>query len=230
VGLSGGIEFMLVSSGDDVCKLSQDQNAAPINGGGYYCYDSSASNDYPDRNDRVGTQNKAIVQDSKTDKVAGGGAFGNVRLLLTVDYAITSFLMAGIRGGIVLNAYPGAAASNDGKSPSIPLHVEGRVTGFFVKDALAKTGVAPYAMAAVGYGQTNAKVSVSVREQGQPGNKNVDAWAIGGPMFASIGGGIRYALTPKFAFLGGPRVNFAFGNGLGFFPSAGIEAGAQFGF
>ena len=85
-------------------------------------------------------------------------------------------------------------------------------------------------MGGIGYGQYTTKVSVSVRETGNPQNKNVDAWAIGGPLFFTVGGGLRYAFSPRAAFLFGPRVNFALGNGLGVFPSMGLEAGVQFGF
>jgi hypothetical protein len=233
LGLTAGAEFMLVGSGDNVCKLSQDKNAAPINDAGYYCADPNNGNaDYPDRNDPQGNQNKAIVQDGKTDKVAGGGAFGNVRILLSIDYAFNPNFMAGLRGGVIVNGYPGTAASNDGKFSALgPVHLEARATYLIGKDALLKPGVAPYIMGGVGYSQFTARVGVSVREQGTPQNKQVDAWAIGGPIFFSLGGGIRYALgaAARAALLIGPRINVALGNGLGVFPSGGIEGGIQFG-
>ena len=228
VGFSAGIEFMLVGSADDVCKL--DQSASPINTAGYYCVNSDGT-DYPDRNDRTGTQNKNIVQDGKTDKVSGGGTLGNIRLLLSVDFALSANFMLGVRGGLILNTYPGVAASNDGKSSALgPVHLEARGTYIIGKDALLKAGLAPYAMGAAGYGQFTGKVGVSVRETGTAGTKQVDAWSIGGPLFFALGGGIRYAFSPRAAFLGGPRINFALGNGFGLFPSMGLEAGMQFGF
>ena len=229
VGVSVGVEFTLVGSADDVCKLSQDQNASPLNGAGYYCVDSGG-NDYPDRNDHTGAQNASIVKDGKTDKVSGGGTFGNIRLLLSFDYAFTANIMAGVRAGVILLRYPGSAASNDGKASSLgPVHLEVRGTYVIGKDALAKAGVAPYVMVAAGYGEFSGKVAVSVRETGTAGTKQVDAWALGGPVFAAVGGGIRYAFSPRAALLFGPRVNFAFGN-AGLTPSFGLEAGMQFGF
>ncbi len=229
VGVSVGVEFTLVGSADDVCKLSQDAAAAPLNGAGYYCVDSGGA-DYPDRNDRSGQQNLAIVKDGKTDKVSGGGTIGNVRLLLSLEYAFTANLLAGVRGGIILLRYPGTAAANDGKASQLgPVHIEVRGTYVIGKDALAKAGVAPYIMVAAGYGEFSGKVAVSVRETGVTGTKQVDAWSLGGPIFAAVGGGIRYAFSPRAALLAGPRVNLAFGN-AGVTPSFGLEAGMQFGF
>jgi hypothetical protein len=228
IGLSASLEFTLVGSADDVCKLDKT-TATPINSGGYYCMDGGA--DYPDRNDKAGTQNNNIEAPSKADKVAGGGAFGNVRILISLEYALNPNFLLGFRGGLILNAYPGTAAQNDGKFSALgPIHLEGRATYLIGKDALMKAGVAPYIMGALGYAQYTAKVGVSVRENPSPTNKQVDAWAVGGPFFVSLGGGIRYAFSPRAAFLFGPRVNFALGNGLGTFPSAALEAGMQFGF
>ncbi len=229
VGFSVGAEFTLVGSAEDVCKLSQDAAAAPLNTAGYYCVDSGGS-DYPDRNDRSGQQNINIVKDGKTDKVAGGGTIGNVRMLLSLDVAITANILAGVRAGIILLRYPGAAAANDGKASQIgPVHIEVRGTYLIGKNPLGKAGLAPYVMVAAGYGEFSGKVAVSVRETGVTGTKQVDAWSVGGPVFAAVGGGIRYAFSPRAAFLVGPRVNFAFGN-AGLTPSFGLEAGMQFGF
>jgi hypothetical protein len=229
IGASIGVEFTLVGSADDVCKLSQDAAAAPLNTAGYYCVDSGGA-DYPDRNDRSGQQNLAIVKDGKTDKVSGGGTLGNLRLLLSLEYAFSANILAGIRGGIILLRYPGTAAANDGKASQLgPVHIEARGTYVIGKDALAKAGTAPYIMVAAGYGEFSGKVAVSVRETGVTGTKQVDAWALGGPIFAALGGGIRYAFSPRAALLAGPRLNLAFGN-AGVTPSFGLEAGMQFGF
>ena len=89
-------------------------------------------------------------------------------------------------------------------------------------------GMAGYAFLGAGYSEFTGKVSVTVVENSANGGKSVDAWSMGGPIFASLGGGIRYAISPRAALLGGPRLNFAFGNN--FAPSAGLEAGVQFGF
>ncbi len=229
VGVNAGVEFILVGSAENVCLLTQDRNAAPLNDGGYYCVNPDGS-DYPDRNDPTGTQNKSIVRDGKTDKVAGGGTLGNIRLLASLDYALNANLLAGLRAGIILNNYPGAAAANDGKASMLgPVHLELRGTYVIGKDALMKTGVAGYVMGGLGYGEISGRVSVSVREAGQTAAKQVDAWAMGGPIFATVGGGVRYSLSPRAALVGGPRLNIGFGNGLGLFPSVGLEAGVQFG-
>ncbi len=229
IGVNASIEGTLVGSADDVCKLSQDKAALPLNSAGYYCIDSGG-NDYPDRNDPQGTVNRAILSDGKTDKVSGGGTLGNVRLLVSVEYAFSANVLAGVRAGLIVLRYPGVAAANDGKASQLgPVHLEARGTYVIGKDALAKQGLSPYVMVAAGYGEFSGKVAVSVRDTTKPGTTQVDAWALGGPVFGALGGGIRYGLSPRAAFVGGLRVNLAFGN-AGVTPSVGPEAGIHFGF
>ena len=226
IGVSAAVDFTLLSSADNVCRLN-NSDKTPLNSAGYYCTNPNGT-DYPDRNDKNGTENKNIVAD-KSDKVSGGSALGNIRVMLTFDYALNTNFMIGGRLGYNLLTYPGAGATNDGKASSIGfLHLEARATYLIGKDALLKTGMAGYVFLGAGYSEFTGKVGVTVVEQGQNQNKSVDAWLIGGPVFASLGGGIRYAISPRAAILGGPRLNFAFGNT--FAPSAGLEMGVQFGF
>jgi hypothetical protein len=240
VGLSLGFEFTLVPSVDDVCKLNppNDPNAPlqPINSNNYYCV-TSGGDDYPYRpqgtadamtNPR-GKENNNLVTGT-SDKVSGGAAPGNFRILASVDYALTNNVLLGLRAGVVLNTYPGQAAKDDGKTFP-PIHLELRGTYLIGQDALTKKFV-PYVMVGGGIStfETSVKVSVveSVPGTGAKIAKDVDAWQLAGPAFIAFGGGLRLGISERFALMFGPRFNLAFGNA--FAPSIGLEGGAQFGF
>lgn len=238
LGLSVGIEWHFVPSADDVCKLNPPNAASPltpINGNNYYCVNSDGQ-DYPYRPtsaaDRTsnprGLENDNLLT-GQSDKVSGGGALGNLRILITADYAVTSSILVGVRLGYVALTYPGDAAGQDGKHFP-PIHAEARGTFLLRKDALLESW-APYAMVAAGIAPYEAKVNVSVIEQPNGGAKTahqVDAWHIAGPGFFSVGGGVRIALSQRAAFMGGLRLNLAIGNDTAF--TVGPEVGMQFGF
>jgi hypothetical protein len=230
VGFAGAFDYAFVPSADDVCKLRPD--ATPQNDQNYYCVRSDGT-DYPSRNPANAAENGSILptRDRHSDRVNGGGAFGNVRLMLSLDYAATSNLLIGARVGLVLHNYPGSEAEVDGKRFAVPIHLELRLTYIFGKDALYKKGFAPYFFGGAGIGQFEAPVEVQVdevRPGAAPVQRSVDAWQIAGPAFVTIGGGGRLALSSRFAFLFGLRGNFAFVNS--FAPSIGPEIGGQVGF
>lgn len=246
VGLSGGFDYALLSSSTDVCKLNPTNHPTspltPINTSGYYCVTGSGD-DYPYRpipsdfaagvvpgdprfNPR--RDENANLQTGVSDRVSGGGAFGNIRILASLDYALNLNFLIGLRVGFVANTYPGEAASVDGKKFP-PLHLEVRGTYLIGKDALTKK-LAPFAMAGAGVSTFDARVQVTVIEKVNNVNvaKNVDAWQIAGPAFMMLGGGLRVGFSPKAALMAGMRLNLAFGNA--FAPSIGPEVGIQLGF
>jgi hypothetical protein len=239
VGVSIGFDYTLVPSADDVCKLNPPSDPAaplqPINSSNYYCTTSDGS-DYPYRpltaadanaNPRGRENDRLVVGTS--DKVSGGGAFGNVRIMASLDYALNLNLLLGARIGFVLNTYPGQAAKDDGKSFP-PLHLELRGTYLIGKDALLQK-VAPFVMAGAGISTFETAVKVSVVETTDTNTKiakDVDAWQLAGPAFVTFGGGARIALSERAAFMLGARVNLAFGNA--FAPSFGPDVGIAFGF
>ena len=188
----------------------------------------------------------------------GGLTPGNFRILASFDYAPTPNIMVGLRLGYVGGSYNGSAASGgvEARTLGIPLDAELRGTYLLGKDALAKKGLAGYGMIAAGVSQYSAEVGVTAistacpRVAGPnneyttqcpqspppppcPTNKTscttvAEAWATSGPVFASLGVGIRYAFTPEFALLFGPRFNLAFGPTI--LPSLSPELGLQYGF
>lgn len=231
----------------------KDKSALPVNEAGYYCVKDDGS-DYPFRppgdaagNARAKAENDAIVVGKDSDKVRSSGtAIGNIRIMASFDYGVTPNILVGARAGVVLLTYPGEAAGIDGKRFGAPIHLEARGTYLIGKDALAPggglfPGFAPYVNAGLGISTFEAKVpnGVAVAEKvdanGKPDptsttekSRQVEAWAITGPFFVTFGAGVRYAVTPNIAVMGGPRVNLAFGNT--FLPTIGPELGAQFGF
>ncbi len=234
VGLSIGFDYTLVPSENDVCKLSSTKEGQlPLNSSNYYCVNSDGS-DYPFRESpgvvspRNGENARLITGTS--DKVSGGGAFGNVRILASVDYALNMNLLLGARLGYVLNTYPGQAAKDDSKSFP-PVHLELRGTYLFGADALVKK-VAPFIMVGGGVSTFETSVKVSVVETNPMTNlktaKDVDAWQLAGPIFITFGGGARVGISDRAALMLGARVNLAFGNA--FAPSIGPDVGIVFGF
>ncbi len=241
VGISGAFDYSFVPSAEDVCKLhprdnsDPDRSALPVNDKNYYCV-NSAGEDYPARPDsglpaaRL-DENRNLVL-GQSDKVSGGGAFGNVRIMLSLDYALGLNFLLGARLGLVVNTYPGEAAGVDGKGFA-PLHAELRGTYVIGKDALATTGLKPMVFVGAGVSTFETSVKVSVIEAntpqaGQRSVREVTAWQIAGPAFATLGAGARYALGARAALTGALRGNFAFGNA--FAPSIGPEIGLMFGF
>lgn len=244
VGISGALDYAFVPSSDDVCKLND--NAEPKNDKNYYCVRSGGGADYPSRNPANRAENDSIVssKDGGSDKVSGGGALGNVRLMLSLDFVIHPNVLLGGRLGLVLNSYPGNEAEVDGKRFAVPIHAELRVTYVHGKDALYKKGLAPFFAGGVGVGQFETKVSVRSVEARAAGatcgagttasangaacNRDVDAWHLAGPAFLMVGAGGRYAVTSRFALTAGLRLNLAFLNA--FAPSIGPEIGGAIGF
>src|SRR5262249_51472230 len=85
VGLWGAFDYSFLPSSDDVCKLKGTKdNQVPFNEESYYCL--SGSDDYPYRLVGPGDPNPRAPENSKlqmgqSDKVSGGGAFGNLRIM-----------------------------------------------------------------------------------------------------------------------------------------------------
>jgi hypothetical protein len=236
VGITGALDYVFVPTAEDVCKVhpkdATDTNLTPtpVNDSNYYCVRSDGT-DYPSRSVKAENDSILLSKDRGSDKVAGGGALGNIRLMLSADYAVNGNLLLGARVGLVLNGYPGTEAGVDGKRFAAPIHLELRLT-YVIGDApIFSKGFAPYVFIGIGAGQFETKVPVQVIEvkPGAPAEKrDVDAWHLAGPAFLAVGGGGRYAITQKFAIMFGLRANFVFGSS--FAPSIGPELGGAIGF
>jgi hypothetical protein len=225
VGLAGSIDLSFVPSGNNVCALTAALTPANSN---FYCTNPNGS-DFPTRSTLAGTGNNAPPVPGKSGQSSGGLTPGDVRLLVTLDYALSTHFLTGARVGYVSQSYPGAAASHDGHGISVPLHAELRETYLFGREPLARSGFAPYGYVAAGYGKFDASNLTSVEVQGVEGVRPILVWKMGGPFFAALGGGGRYAFSPRVAFLAGLKATLPFGS-AGTLPSVAPEIELHYGF
>ena len=77
--------------------------------------------------------------------------------------------------------------------------------------------------------QLGGSVGVRVTQNGIIGERPMVAWISGGPAFAALGGGARYALSRRVAFSGGLKLTAALGPS-GILPSMAPELSLQYGF
>jgi hypothetical protein len=225
VGVSLSLDVVILPDGHDVCKLNGD--ALPINGKGYYCTNPGDGSDFPTR--ASPGENASMASPGSAGQASGGPAVGNVRVLASVDFALTPNWLVGARFGVVTHTYPGVAAANDGKGFGPPVHFEVRGTYVLGKNALAHSGFAPMAFLDAGAGRFDAPRDVSVTEQGIPGQLSKRAWRTGGPGFVGLGVGARYQFSQRIAFNAALKVAAAFG-GNGLFTTFGPEIALQYGF
>lgn len=217
LGVAGSLDLTMLPSQGNVCKL-----AGGVSTNGYWCT-TPDGNDYPAN----GAQNDAMTNAGTipSSDIATGG----VHVMVTLDYAPSANVLLGARLGFVLEAYPASAASNAGKTIGAPLHAELRGTYVLGDEPLAHAGLAPYLFAAAGVARFDAGTTVMVHEANVAGDRAVEAWRVGGPFFAALGGGARYAFSVRTAFSAGLKATAAFGQGV-FAPSVGPELQLQYGF
>ena len=221
IGVSGSIDATTMPSANDVCL--RNASGGPVNSAGYYCTDPNRGLDYPS-----GPAQNAALSPGTAGHANGGIYSGDIRVLVTVDYAATGNLLVGGRVGYVLGQYTGNAAVNDGKAFGPSVHAEARATYIFGEDPLVRSGFAPFIFAAAGAAPFAASQTVMVTESGVAGQRPVLAWVTGGPFFVAAGGGARYAFSARAAFLMGLKVSAAIG-GSGVFPTVAPELAFQIG-
>ena len=210
VGVAGTIDFLSLPGGNDVCALNS--SAAPVNTQGYYCTNPNGS-DFPSRSD--GSQNASLVS-GQAGQVAGGLHPGDLRALVALDYALTPEILVGARLGYVINSYPSAdAAVKEGHAYGSKIHLEARGTYVFGDAPLAHEGFAPTVFVSAGMAEFDGHVA-SIVSMTQKASKllisqPVNVWLTSGPWFLAVGGGARYAFSPRAALNAALRVNAAFG-------------------
>ena len=225
VGLAGSIDFLSMPEAIDACKLTQA--GVPANAATLYCTTPDGL-DFPTRSLPAGPVENAALVPGQAGRVGGGLQGGDIRVMLTADYAMRPNVLVGGRLGYVMNAYPGDAASKDGRAAGFRVHVEARGTYLFGTDPLAHGGFAPMAFAGAGLAEFDGHSGTVVTLDNAKGQQPVDAWRTDGPGFVLFGGGVRYQFLPQAAFTGAFRLNVAFGNGA--LLTYGPEIGAAYGF
>ena len=199
--------------------------ALPYNSNGYYCTNPDGT-DYPTRKN---TSENNLLTPGSAGQTNGAAAVGNVRLLLTFDYAFSANLLVGARFGYVGHGYTGSQAAHDGRALSSPIHLEVRGTYLVGKNALAHAGWAPLVFIDAGIAQFAAPQTVTVVETGVPGTLPKNAWRVAGPGFVGAGLGARYAFSQRIAMTATFKLAGAFG-ATGLSPTFGPEVALQYGF
>ncbi len=198
IGVGIGFDLTVLPSASDVCLVNAQ--ALPATEQGYRCYDPASSQDYP-RLDNATEFSQQIA--GKAGAVNGGIAPGNLRIHLSFDYAVTQSILIGARLGFAFFGYPGSYST---PMPTAPVIAEARFT--YVLGGVMKS-VAPYFGVGVGFSPYTASVSVPVETT--TGKRQVDAHALGGPIYIAPAGGIRFKAGPAAISLG-VRPVLAFGN------------------
>jgi hypothetical protein len=229
VGIAGAVDFLSMPSVGNVCTLTN--SGEPQNSSNLYCTNPDGS-DFPSRNANGGgaTQNVGLLPpNGQPGQIGGGLVAGDLRIMLSVDYALLEQLLVGGRIGYVANAYTGQQAGNDGRAAGFRVHLEGRATYLFGKAPLRSAGFVPMAFAGLGFAEFDGHSTTVVKESYIPGQQPVNVWLTDGPVFLVVGGGVRYQFSPRAAFTGAIRLNMAFpGNGVLF--TYGPEIGFAYGF
>ncbi|HEX7667007.1 MAG TPA: hypothetical protein VF407_20900 [Polyangiaceae bacterium] len=222
-GVAGSIDFLPMKAGTDACKLGSD--ATPVDSN-FDCT-TPDGNDFPSRSDGA-AQNDSLAA-GNGGSVSGGMQTGNLRVMATFDYALTQHVMLGARVGIVLDTYPGTAARSEGHAFFAPIHLEARGTYIFGEDPLQRAGLAPIVLVDVGVAEIDEDTTVYVAQTGIAGTRPMQAWHFGGPFFAGVGAGLRYAISPYHALVIALKGEAAIGSS-GILPMISPEVGAQIGF
>lgn len=232
VGLSAEFELMSMPSAADACVLSTGPAPPPgfpANGSNLYCVNSSNGADFPPRNTvGAGINNTLKAHPGSGGQSTGGIQPGDIRVMLSLDYALNQNFLVGGRMGYVFNSYPGSAASQDGRAAGFKIHVEGRATFLLGNSPLDHVGFAPMGMAGLGFAEFDGHVTSAVTN-GPGQSEPIDIWDTDGPFFLFIGAGARYQFSPRIAANAALRLNLAVG-GNGLLSTFGPEFGVQYGF
>jgi hypothetical protein len=224
IGVSAEADLAFLPAGNDVCLL--DDKGSPINAAGYTCVDPRSGMWFPSS-----AQIDHEIRKGSADQVAGGLNASNVRLLLSLDYALSHNVLLGARVGYVLRTDPLPAFGR--------WHFEARLTYAIGHDALTREGLSPILLLGLGAGEFDAYVPVAVTlvtpgtpatPAGQVLQGTENAWLTGGPLFMSVGGGARALLGRRTALTAALKFTGAFGGVAGFLPGIAPELGVQLGF
>jgi hypothetical protein len=218
IGVSAAEDFTVLPAGNDVCsRTATGQNAGAPSDPNWACTgDTPEGVDFPTQ-----IENPTLVP-GKAGNVTSGLQPANVRVKVSIDYAVTQNLLVGAAVGYVAGAYQGNVQVH-----FPPVHLEVRGTWVFGAEPLSHAGFAPFLLVAGGLAEYDANLTILVSQSTFVGQRPVDAWHVGGPGFIAVGGGARYAFSPRAAFCLGARATIGFGTST--FPAFGPELTFQVG-
>lgn len=111
--------------------------------------------------------------------IDSGWRYSTVRLLAALDYAVASHLTLGIRGGYAFRSGP----------DSMPLHLEGRVSYWFLDESFSRQGFRPFGFLSGGLAQVTTEVKGTTF-----GAESVEVWHQPGKGFLGLGLGTMFAI------------------------------------
>jgi hypothetical protein len=213
IGVHGSLDLAFVG-GDDVCSPGNED---------WTCFDSN-DNEF---------RSAAVVPQYK-NSVSGGAIPSTPRVLVSVDYGVTSKLTLGGRLGYAFGGGPKGEASS-----FLPVHAEARGAYWFT--SLSGPGFRPYVHLAGGLGQVDAGVDVTAGDCSTAANPascaarqdvagytetELSAYRRMGQVFAAPGGGVVYAFTGSLGLQANVDLKVLFPSfGLAVTPSLGLVLG-----
>jgi hypothetical protein len=161
---------------------------------GYTCFTSSANY----------STNAPIA--GFDDTVTGGMAPATMTILAGYDRSLNKNFQIGGRAGFILGGGPSRPATKAlgaGGAAFLPLHLEARVTYWFGKNPLGRSGFRFFLVAAGGIGEVDSKEAIDDCEapltvfQCKAGKvDDYNAWKKTGTGFVGLGAGMMFAFTP----------------------------------
>ncbi len=254
IGLTLQADIDVMPQADQICKLAEHgmytitngvySNSSvqinpnlPVNKAGYNCVNPSNNANFPGT--AVGPAGTPLAQvyvndQFNTRSAQGGLTLGNLRILATLDMALTPNMTIGARLGYVLFTDP-ATGSPGAAFP--PVHLEARFSYYFGRDALISATVAPYVFGGLGLGEFDAFTGITITPRqttdGPPGPGTPavteNAWLTSGPFFFALGGGLRFRFTDRVAGTAAIKFQEAVGGTAGALPGVAPEVGLQYG-
>jgi hypothetical protein len=231
VGGAASLDLVAMPAATDVCARNTtgtEPGTEPLTPGNpYWCVDPSSNAPFPGdggTNGRIATNG---------DLVQSGLRVGNLRLLVSVDCALTPNILLGGRIGYVLRTDPNPVVG----APFPPFHAEARATYLFGDRAILQT-FAPMALVAMGLGEFDAYVPVPVFLNAYNMGGVVrprqalteNAWVTAGPAFVAAGGGVRVLLSDHVAATAAVKLEAAFGGSANALFGGAPELAVQVGF
>jgi hypothetical protein len=237
VGVGAQLDLYVLKAATDVCLRNPAGTNA--NTAGYTCVDPGSNAQFPPDP----TTNSNIQPGQGTPNSGGGIALGNIRVLASFDFALSQNMLIGFRGGYVARTDPAVGSPG---AAFAPVHLEARFTYLFGDKPLSKGAVSFMAFGAVGAGEFDAFVPVTVQLSSPApptsctsGVTNSatnqqrcseNAWITAGPVFAALGAGARFRLGDAFALPVALKLEGAFGGRAGFLFGLAPELAIQYGF
>jgi hypothetical protein len=210
VGASIGADMVAAPSAADVCLTPSS---------GWTCLDGNAR--FPASADEA-----SRVVPGRSDRLSGGLGADNARVLVSVDHVVDDHLLLGGRIGFTTAPYP---LSSLGSLKS--LHLEARATFVAGKRPFASSGVFPVVVLGAGFAEYATSIGVTAVEQQVGGGgafmRTADAWRSGGPLFTSLGAGLRLAIGGVALSLIPLKGTVAFGSSsvVALSPEAAVQVG-----